>query len=60
MIEDLRLYEQKKRINLLDNNDVTLVITCNRPHLLERTLSSFVSMNTHRIFKTYIIEDSII
>ena len=62
-LEDLRLYEQNKTVQLLgtisNNNDVTLVITsCNRPHLLKRTLSSFVQMNTYPICKTYIIDDS--
>jgi hypothetical protein len=62
-VDDLRLYEQNKTVQLLgtitNNNDVTLVITsCNRPHLLKRTLSSFVQMNTYPICKTYIIDDS--
>jgi len=62
-VEDLRLYEQNKGVQLLETigktNDVTLVITsCNRPHLLERTLISFIKMNTYPICKTYIIDDS--
>jgi hypothetical protein len=42
-------------------NRITLVITsCNRPHLLDRTLESFVKMNTYPIYETYIIDDSTI
>lgn len=38
---------------------VTLVITsCNRPHLLDKTLESFIKQNTYPIFCTYIIDDS--
>lgn len=62
IIEDERLFNQNKMINLAnfpETDDVTLVITsCNRPHLLERTLASFVSRNTYPIIRTFIIDDS--
>lgn len=63
-ITDVRLFEQNKLLNISNNildtsNDVTLVITsCNRPELLDRTLDSFVKMNTYPIKATYIIDDS--
>ena len=62
-IEDLRLFEQNKYIKdfnkISDYDSVTMVITsCNRPHLLEKTLESFVKMNTYPIQVTYLIDDS--
>lgn len=62
-IEDLRLFEQNKGVKLFDKisekDEITLVITsCNRPHLLERTLASFIMQNTYPILKTMIIDDS--
>lgn len=63
-VEDMRLFEQNKNTFSFDNaisttDEVTLVITsCNRPGLLDRTLRSFVSMNTYPIAITYIIDDS--
>ena len=61
---DLRLFEQNKRWISFDtsigsSDDVTLVITsCNRPALLDRTLESFVRMNTFPVSVTYLIDDS--
>lgn len=41
------------------NKQVTLVITaCGRPHLLKRTLESFMKYNTYPIIEGFIIEDS--
>lgn len=41
------------------NKPVTLVITaCGRPHLLKRTLESFMKYNTYPIIEGFIIEDS--
>lgn len=65
-IEDNRLYLQNKNTiecikydKLSITNDVVLAITsCNRPHLLERTLESFVKYNTYSIKETYIADDS--
>jgi hypothetical protein len=66
-ITDNTLYEQNKDIilpiknNKLDliNDNVTLVITsCNRPHLLAKTLQSFVLFNTYPIESCIIIDDS--
>jgi len=62
-VEDLRLFEQNKYIKYLNKisyeDSVTMVITsCNRPHLLEKTLESFVKMNTYPIQVTYLIDDS--
>ena len=65
-IEDNRLYLQNKntiecvKYNKIGiHDDVTLTITsCNRPHLLERTLGSFVKYNTYPVKETYIIDDS--
>jgi glycosyltransferase involved in cell wall biosynthesis len=61
-IEDLRLFEQNKHISfdkLSEEDTVTMVITsCNRPHLLDQTLESFVAMNTYPIKLTYLIDDS--
>jgi hypothetical protein len=63
-VEDLRLFHQNKQLTDLssmisDKDEVTLVITsCNRPHLLKKTLASFVNMNTFPIHKTFIIDDS--
>ena len=40
-------------------SEVTLCITsCNRAHLLDKTLESFVKYNTYPIKETYIIDDS--
>jgi hypothetical protein len=50
--EDLRLANRL-------TSDVTLVITsCNRPHLLKKTLASFVRWNTYPIARCILIEDS--
>jgi hypothetical protein len=50
--EDLRLANRVA-------SDVTLVITaCNRPHLLKKTLASFVRWNTYPIARCILIEDS--
>lgn len=67
-VEDLRLFEQNKRQQKIfaydatqvgSAEDVTLVITsCNRVALLDKTLESFVRMNTYPITRTYIIDDS--
>lgn len=64
-IEDDRLYNQNKaliydiKISKIERDGVTLVITsCNRPHLLEKTLESFVKYNTFPITCAYIIDDS--
>ena len=63
-VDDIRLFEQNKSIisysdTISEEDNVTLVITsCNRPHLLEKTLESFVSVNTYPIQTTYIIDDS--
>lgn len=63
-VVDMRLFEQNKTKisfgNALGSTDeVTLVITsCNRATLLDRTLESFVTMNTYPIAVTYIIDDS--
>lgn len=66
-VTDLGLYEQNKSLSIHDlysaaistSDEVTLVITsCNRPHLLDRTLDSFVKMNTYPIKVTYLIDDS--
>jgi Glycosyl transferase family 2 len=41
------------------NNPVTLFLTsCNRPHLLKRTIESFVRYNTYPITQCIILEDS--
>jgi len=40
---------------------IPVVITsCNRPHLLDKTLDSFFSTNTHPISKMFIIDDSLV
>jgi glycosyltransferase involved in cell wall biosynthesis len=62
-LEDLQLYNQNRFINLSckipKEDEVTLAITsCNRPHLLDKTLESFVKMNTYPIKETIIIDDS--
>jgi hypothetical protein len=63
-VTDLRLFEQNKSKiifshNLSSTNDITLIITsCNRPQLLDRTLESFINMNTYPIHITYLIDDS--
>lgn len=64
-VEDLRLYNQNKEIYKglekidMNSDDITFIITsCNRPHLLDQTLQSFVEMNTYPIQMTYIIDDS--
>ncbi len=63
-VEDLRLFQQSKssiRIHSINagSDEVTLVITsCNRPHLLERTLNSFVATNTYPITRAILIDDS--
>ena len=63
-VEDLRLFHQNKTMidltrTLSTDDTITLVITsCNRPHLLEKTLKSFLKMNTFPIHKTLIIDDS--
>ena len=63
-VDDLRLFHQNKPIidfirTLSTSDHITLVITsCNRPHLLEKTLKSFIQMNTFPIEKTLIIDDS--
>jgi glycosyltransferase involved in cell wall biosynthesis len=63
-VEDLRLFHQNKKLidlspMLSKQDEVSLIITsCNRPHLLEKTLASFVQMNTFPIHKTFIIDDS--
>lgn len=42
-----------------NNDDVTVVVTaCNRPHLLKRTMDSFMNYNTYPIKKYIVIEDS--
>jgi len=61
---DLTLFEQNKdRVSfnksIKHTDDVTLVITsCNREALLDKTLESFVKMNTYPVALTYIIDDS--
>lgn len=63
---DLRLFEQNKGHEsvivdavLGKADEVTIVITsCNRAGLLEKTLESFVNMNTYPIKVTYLIDDS--
>lgn len=63
-VEDLRLFHQNKSLIDLSSmisamDEITVIITsCNRPHLLEKTLASFVKMNTFPIHKTIIIDDS--
>ena len=63
-VEDLRLFEQNKgrsphEASIGQTDEVTMVITsCNRAHLLDATLESFVKMNTYPIKLTYIIDDS--
>jgi hypothetical protein len=63
-VTDLRLFEQNKGkvsfdSSISSNDDVTLIITsCNRPHLLDKTLETFVKMNTYPISITYLIDDS--
>lgn len=63
-VEDLRLFHQNKTRVSFDTSigitdDVTLVITsCNRPALLDRTLQSFVAMNTYPISEIFLIDDS--
>jgi hypothetical protein len=48
-----------KKISMLENNDVTVVITsCNRPFLLEPTFDSFMKYNTYPIKEFIIIDDS--
>jgi glycosyltransferase involved in cell wall biosynthesis len=66
VIEDRRLWEQNREIievvkrNCIESSDeVTMTITsCNRAHLLDKTLESFVKMNIYPIKETYIIDDS--
>jgi len=61
-VEDLRLFYQSKfnaSEKVFNTDEVTLVITsCNRPLLLDKTLQSFVNMNTYPIKITYLIDDS--
>jgi hypothetical protein len=66
-IYDDRLYLQNQAIissvknNKIDlsNNDVTVVLTaCNRANLLDKTLKSFVKMNTYPIKELILIDDS--
>jgi hypothetical protein len=66
IIKDNRLAIQNDElINIVKTNkittgdNVTLCITsCNRAHLLDKTLESFVKYNTYPIKETYIIDDS--
>ena len=65
-LEDLRLCNQNRDIikqikhnKLSKTDDVTMVITsCNRPHLLDKTLESFIKYNTYPISKTILLDDS--
>jgi len=62
LAEQNRLVTQevkKMKIERLVNKDVTVVITaCNRPHLLKRTIESFIKFNTYPIKEFIVIEDS--
>jgi len=56
-------YDQIKHLSMNDVDrlwaEITVVVTaCKRPHLLRRTLESFVKMNTAPIKECIIIEDS--
>jgi hypothetical protein len=68
-IECRILYNQNKEIikkvkelkleNLKGTKEVTVVLTaCNRPHLLRRTIDSFLKFNTNPIKEFIIVEDS--
>lgn len=58
-IQNMESIENVKQSKIENGDDVTLTITsCNRPHLLQRTLESFVKYNTYPIKETYIIDDS--
>lgn len=65
-IEDNVLFEQNKDMiydismsKIIEGDEVTLVITsCNRPHLLEKTLESFIKYNTFPIKCAFIVDDS--
>lgn len=48
-----------EQLDAVADADVTVVITsCNRPHLLRKTLESFVKFNTYKRVKCILIDDS--
>jgi len=50
-----------KRKGIVDMSDVTVFLgSCNRPHLLEKTLDTFFEMNTYPLERFIIVEDGMV